>query len=130
MPSEEAIMKMKMLEEAAEERKQHIETVGKQLEDMTHLKNCLEALENEKNKEILANLGRGVFLNSKVNDNKVFVNVGSKVLVRKTFKEAVEIIDRQISGLSELKASLSEGIDKINHELYHLLEDIQKEEKE
>lgn len=115
-----------MLEQHADEKRQQIIEIDRQLEDMIQLNMSLGKLDNGKGKEILSALGRGVFLNTLINDDKVFVNVGSKTLVRKTFHEAMEIINGQIAELEEMKAELLKGVEEINLELYELLEEAQK----
>jgi len=129
MAREELIIKLNMLEQHADEKRQQIIEIDRQLEDMTQLNMSLGKLENSKGKEILSALGRGVFLNTLVNDDKVFVNVGSKTLVRKTFHEAMEIINGQIAELEEMKAELLKGVEDINVKLYGLLEEAQKIEE-
>ncbi|MBU3913498.1 MAG: prefoldin subunit alpha [Nanoarchaeota archaeon] len=130
MAREELILKLQMLEQRAEERRQQIGETDRQIEEMMQLRMSLERLESSRGKEILSALGRGVFLNTKVNDDKVFVNVGRKVLVRKTFKEAIEILDNQLEGLEAMKSELMNGVEEINLKLYELLEEAQKAEKE
>lgn len=127
MANEEIIMKLNMLEQAAEERKQQIEEIDRQVLDIISLRQSLDKLGKEK--EILTSLGRGIFLNTKVNDDKVFVNVGSKVLVRKNFSEAGEIIEKQVAELERVKKELVESIGEINTRLYSLLEEAQSAEK-
>ena len=129
MAREELIIKLNMLEQHADEKRQQIIEIDRQLEDMTQLNMSLGKLENSKGKESLSALGRGVFLNTLVNDDKVFVNVGSKTLVRKTFHEAMEIINGQIAELEEMKAELLKGVEDINVKLYGLLEEAQKIEE-
>jgi len=129
MAREELIIKLNMLEQHAEDKKQQIEEIDRQLEDMMQLNMSLGKLGSSKGKEILSSLGRGVFLNTLVNDDKVFVNVGSKTLVRKTFHEAMEIITNQIAELEEMKAELIKSIEEINVKLYGLLEEAQKIEE-
>jgi len=126
MAREELIIKLNMLEQHAEEKRQQIAEIDRQLEDMIQLNMSLGKLESSRGKEILSALGRGVFLNTLVNDDKVFVNVGSKTLVRKTFKEAMDIIINQIAELEEMKAELLKGVEDINIKLYELLEEAQK----
>ena len=129
MAREELIIKLNMLEQKAEEKRQQIAEIDRQLEDMIQLNMSLGKLGQSKGKEILSALGRGVFLNTLVNDDKVFVNVGSKTLVKKTFHEAMEIITGQIAELAEMKAEMLKSVEDINIKLYELLEEAQKIEE-
>lgn len=130
MAGEEIIVRLNLLEQQAEERRSQIEELDGQRMDMINLKNSLQELDKgSKNQEILANLGRGVFIKAKVEDEKLFVNVGSKTLARKTFKEAVEIIDNQLAEIERIKAELMGNIEEINAQLYKLLEEAQKSQE-
>lgn len=126
MAGEEIILKLNFLEQQAEERKQQIEELERQAADLTSLQESLKALKEKKSGEILSNLGRGIFLKTKAEDEKVFVNVGSKTLVRKTFQETVEILDKQLEEIKRIKADLIRNIEEINIELMSLLEEAQK----
>ncbi len=127
MAKEEIILKLQMLEQQGEERRQQIEELEKQKADMAGLKDSLKALEEKKSGEILSNLGRGIFIKTRVEDEKVFVNVGSKTLVRKSFQETREIIDKQLTEIERVKVELIRNIEEINLHLYSLLEEAQKE---
>ncbi len=128
MAKEELILKLQMLEQQANGKREQIEELDRQMGDMANLRKCLEKLgEIGKEKEILANLGRGIFLNAKSNDDKVFVNVGSRILVRKRFNEAVEIIEKQIVEIEKLRLELIKSIEEININLYTLLGEAQRE---
>lgn len=130
MAREEILLKFQMLEQQAEERKQQIEELERQKTDMSSLKESLEDIEkNRKDGEILSNLGRGIFLKTQVKDDKVFVNVGSKTLVRKSFQEARELIDAQLREIEKVKADLMRSIEEINLQLYSLLEEAKNSEK-
>ncbi len=130
MAGEEILLKLNFLEQQADERKHQIEELERQAADLTDLKDSLKALEEKKSGEILSNLGRGIFLKTGVEDEKVFVNIGSKTLVRKTFQETREILDKQIMEIEKLRQELFKGIEEINLSLYRLLEEAQKTEKE
>ena len=129
MAQEELLIKLSLMEQQSEEAKKQIEQVEEQIKDLEALKLSLEKLGHgkEKDKEMLANLGRGIFLNTKINDNKVFVNVGSKILVRRSFPEAAEIINKQISELQEIKHQIMHNIDAINSNLQELVEEARRQ---
>lgn len=125
MANEDIIIKLNFLEQKAEERRQQIENVDGQILDMLSLRQSLEKLGKGTEKEILSSLGKGVFLKTKVDDDKVFVNVGSKILVQKSFHEAEEIIEKQIAELEKIKQELLKSVEEINSNLYKLLEEAQ-----
>jgi len=123
---EELIIKLSLLEQQSEEIKQQLEAINGQVSDLESLKLSLEKLGKDK-QEMLANLGRGIFLKTKIDDDKLFINVGSKILVRKSFPEAVEIIANQISEMENMKNELNGNMEEINANLQGLIEEARNE---
>lgn len=123
---EELLMQLSMLEQQANEQAEKIQAIDNQINELESLKLSLRKMEKSKGKEMLAPLGRGIFLKTEVKDEKVFVNVGSKTLVKKTFKEAEEIVDAQIGEMERIKAGLLGNIEEINQRLSGLVEEAQK----
>lgn len=125
MAKEEIIFKLSMLEQQANEIKQQIEAVNSQINELENLKSSLGKL---KQGEILAPLGRGIFIKTKLEDDKVLVNVGSNVMVRKTPGETAEIISQQVDEMEKIKIRLLENIEEINHQLTDLVQEAQKQD--
>lgn len=128
MAKEEILFKLSMLEQQANEIKQQIEAVDSQIIELENLRLSLERIENKKNGEMLAPLGRGIFLKTEIKDNKILVNVGSKILVKKSFSETKEIIGNQIEEMKKLKSNLIISIEEINHNLIHLIQEAKESE--
>jgi prefoldin alpha subunit len=129
MVKEELLMRLSMLEQQANEFAEKIQAIDNQTNELESLKLSLIKMEKSKGREMLAPLGRGIFLKTEVKDEKVFVNVGSKSLVKKTFSEAAEIVDEQISSMNEIKHQFMHNIEHINGQLSSLVEEAQKQEK-
>ena len=130
MAGEEILLKLNFLEQRAGERKQQVEELEKQTADLSSLKDSLKEISKKKSEEILSNLGRGIFLKTRVDDEKVFVNVGSKTIIRKTFQETSDLIDKQLEEIERVKSELMGIIEEINGELMRLLEEAKNSEKE
>ena len=125
---EELLIKLSMLEEQAKEISEKIRAIDNQINEMEALKLSLIKMEKSKGKEMLAPVGRGIFLKTEVKDEKVFVNVGSRILVKKSFSEAAEIVDGQISELNGIKVELMGNLNEINENLTSLIEEAKKSE--
>lgn len=128
MAKEELLIKLSMLEQQANEQAEKVQAIDNQVNELESLKLSLKKMEKSKGKEMLAPLGRGIFLKTEVKEDKVFVNVGSRTLVKKTFSEAAEIVDAQIKEMENLKHQLMHNIDEINQNLRDLVEEAQKQE--
>ncbi|MBM3233819.1 prefoldin subunit alpha [Candidatus Pacearchaeota archaeon] len=127
MSKEEILFKLSLIEQQSNEIKQQIETIDSQTGELENLKSCFKNIEKSKNKEMLANLGRGVFIKTKIDDEKLFVNVGSKIVVRKTPEETSKIIDKQIEEMNDLKENFVHNLEHLNSELAELVEEARKE---
>jgi len=127
MASEELLIKLSLLEQQANEQAERIQAIDNQINELESLKLSLIKINKSKEKEMLAPLGRGIFLKTEIKDEKVFVNVGSKTLVKKTPKEAEGIIDNQISEMENVKHHLMHNIGEINQSLSGLMEEAQKQ---
>lgn len=127
MAKEEILLKLSMLEQKSEEIKQQIEAVESQISELESLKLSLKKIDKSKGKEMLASLGRGIFLKTKVEDDKLFVNVGSKIVVKKTPSETIEIIDAQTNEMENIKRNLLGAIEQVNVNLSEIFEEARKE---
>ena len=123
--NEELLMKLSMLEQQANEQAEQIQAIDNQISELESLKLSLSKMEKSKGKEMLAPLGRGIFIKTEVKEEKLFVNVGSKTLVKKTPKETAEIIDNQIKEMGRVKAHLLGNIEQINQSLSGLINEAQ-----
>lgn len=125
MGKEEIILKLSMLEQKSEEIKQQIEAVESQISELESLRLSLKKI--EKNREMLASMGRGIFLKTEIKDDKLFVNVGNKTLIKKTPSETIEIIDAQTKEMENIKRNLLGAIEQINANLAEIFEEARKE---
>ncbi len=96
------------LRQKSEEVEQQLNFVTEQIVDLENFSKSLDEIENSKENEMLAPLGRGVYTKVlRQKDQKLFVEVGAGVLVRKTPREAQEIIDDQLKKFIEARLHLS-----------------------
>ena len=129
MAKEELLIKLSMLEQQANEQAEKIQAIDNQISELESLKLSLREIDKSKGKEMLAPLGRGIFIKTEIKDERLFVNVGNKTIVKKTPMETEEIIESQIKEMQEVKHHLMHNIQEINHQLQSLVEEAQKEEK-
>jgi prefoldin alpha subunit len=77
----------------------------------------LEDLKDSKDKEILAQVGRGIFVKAKVTSDDLIVDIGSKNFVTKSIENTKEVLKGQIGKLEQIKQDLEKELDKINEEI-------------
>ena len=130
--SQEALFKLSMFEQQIQHLQQQIQAVEESIVDMGLLNTGLSEIEGSVGKEILAPLGRGIFIEAKLLSDKLTVDVGGRNFVKKTVPQTKEIIDEQIKKLNEIKGELNEKIEEISEELTDAISEIQNssEEKE
>ena len=129
MAREELLIRLSMFEEQARELGERIRIIDNQIGEMENLNLSLVRMEKSRGKEMLAPLGRGIFLKTDVKDEKVFVNVGSKILVRKSLSEAADIVKGQIRELETARIHFMASLEQVNDSLSRLIEEANKEEK-
>ena len=129
MENQEQFIKMQMLGQEAEKIEQQIQMIEQQIAEMNAVKESVSALDNNKNKEILANLGKGVFAKAELKGNDFFVNVGKEVLVRKNAKETLKIFDDQLKKLMGGKDEFSLRTGQLQMEMQSLLAEMQESQE-
>lgn len=129
MQKEEYIFQLSALEQQAREIQQQVGLVNQKINELNVLKLSLDKLEKTHEKEFLAPLGEGVFVKARLEEKELFVNVGSKIMVRKSMKETEAILEKQSKQLEGLRKELEQGIENLNNELQHIVDKARKEQE-
>lgn len=116
------IMQIQAMEQEANQLRERLQIIDENIEELKGLEESLNELEKNKEKEIFVNLGKKIYLESKIKSDKLLVDVGNKNFVKKNFKEAKEIIKQQIEKLSSSKLNFFNRIKQIEEEIKPLLE--------
>ncbi len=109
------LTQMNQQHEALQEQ---LNIIGQQILELQHFREELSTLENNKNSEILAPIGKSVF--AKVNfssDENVFVDVGTGYFVQKTLSEAKEIVEDQTKKFHGFKTQVSAELSNLTNQL-------------
>ena len=128
MAKQDYLLKLSILQQEAGKIEEQLQLVNQQIAEFEILKMSLEKISKSGREEILAPVGKGVYLRTKPLENELFVNIGANIVLKKTPKEAEKIIDSQINELGKLKEDLVGNIEKINLQLQNLVEEAQKEQ--
>ena len=123
----ETVLQISLLEEEAKKIEEEILTIDKQILEFKSLLESLEEIKKAEKKEILASLGKGVFIKTELKEKNFFVNVGGGVVVKKKHDETKKIIEKQIRELEELKKNLVKELEKIDFSLKKLAEEIESQ---
>jgi len=130
MEKQEYLMRMGVIEEEAKQIEEQIGMIDQQSNELVQISKSLEQLWlKEENPEFLANLGKGIFIKAKALEKELFVSIGNGTVVKKTAKEAIEIITTQLRRASETKSELMSRINELQNEMQKLVEEAEKEDQ-
>ncbi len=117
------LMQLNMLQERGNQLEEQVQQVNSQIKQFEDLKKSLEEIDDvDENHEMLAPVGRGIYFLSKIQNKKLFVNVGSNIVLRKKPEQAKKIVDKQVEQLKKIKNNLLEEIEKLNQQLRQVIE--------
>jgi prefoldin alpha subunit len=122
-PNSEIIYRASELERSSQEIQQSLSMIESQISELEKFRENLEYLSKSDKKETFSSLGRGVYVKTTLSDEKLLVDVGSGVLVKKTSEKTSEIILSQIKKFKDAKISLQGQLELINSELAKLIEE-------
>jgi len=119
------LMHADALQKQIQEMQEHLGIINQQIAELEEFRESLSSLENSEGKEILSSLGKGVHLKTSIKEDKLFVEVGTGILVRKTPKETAEVIREQLKKLIELKLQFSAQMEQNQLSLQTLVAQIE-----
>ena len=125
---QELFFKLSMFEQQTHQVQEQIDAVARGIDELASLNFGLDELKGSVGKEILATLGRGIFVSAEVRSEDLTVDIGGKNFVKKSIPETKEIIEEQIKKLISVKQELGENLEAISKEMSKTLEEFQKGE--
>ena len=110
---------------------QQLEILQHQLGELEQVKESITAVNDSDNEqEVLVPLGAGVFVKGKFSEtDKVFMNVGANVVVKKAPKDAEEIVVKQIEQLKNIGEQMNQEVASIS-QLLQMIQVQQMQPKE
>ncbi len=127
---QELMFKLSMFEQQIQQLQQQLQAVEQGIIELMTLSTGLDELVGSKDKEIMAPIGRGIFVKAKLLSEELTVDVGGKNFVKKGIPDTQKIIKEQTKKLEEIKKSLSKAMEDINQELTKTVMDAQKQNEE
>lgn len=127
--NQEQIMQIQIIEQEANQLNQQSELIEQNIKEMQELDMSLHEIENSENKEILANLGKRIYIPVEIKEKKLIVEVGSKNFVKKTIPETQKIIEEQIKRLIRAKLEISERVEDLQKQMISMLQEIEERQE-
>ncbi|MEM3112802.1 MAG: prefoldin subunit alpha [Candidatus Pacearchaeota archaeon] len=131
MESQEYLLKLQLLEQQANQFGEQLKIIDQQIDALLNLKEDMSKLENSKEKEIYAEIGKGIYIKAQIENNKkeLLVDVGNKIFVPKTFEDIKNIINNQIGKFKNVKDEIAKRVTQINEELDKIVNQANKYSK-
>ena len=123
---QQQLIQIQMMEQEANQLNQQLQLIEQHLKEMQKLKEGLDELEITEEKDILANIGRGIYIPAKITDKNLIVEVGKGNLVKKTIPETKKIIEEQLTRLVSAKNQVDERINSLQTEMMSMMQGMQK----
>jgi len=123
------IYRAQMLQKESEESERNLQMVEEQISELELFEKNLGELKDSKGKEMLASLGKGVYIKSDIKEEKLFVEVGAGVVVRKTREETKKTIELQIGRLKEVRIQLIGQLEEFKMSFGEMVREIEGENK-
>ncbi len=125
---QELMFKLSVFEQQMQQLQQQLQAVEQGILEINSLNLGLDELVGSTGKEILAPIGRGMFVKTKLLSEDLTVDVGEKKFVKKTIPETKKIIEEQINKLEEVKGELNDNLEKVSEELTRVMSEAQGKE--
>lgn len=130
--NEELLYQVQLLQQEAEKINSQLETVDQQLTELSSFTSYLNTLSTtkEKDTEILASIGKGIYAKTALIDKDLYVEVGSGVVLKKTPSQVNEVIENQVKKLKEIRIQLLAQKEICFHAFQELLEEMRSQQQE
>jgi prefoldin alpha subunit len=126
---QELMMKLEMTHRQSQEIEEKAGIIDKQINELKVFEQSLIGLKDTEEKEMLASLGKGVFVKSDIKDKELFVEVGAGYLVKKSPEETATVLNGQVARLGEMKMQLEMELERVNGELQQMMGELEKKEE-
>jgi len=120
---QELIFKLSMYEQQIQQLQQQLQAVEQGIMEMNSLYEGLGELIGSVDKEIMAPIGRGIFLKTKLLSEELRVDIGNKTFIKKSIPEAQELIKEQLVKLDDVKRELNYNLDMVGEDMRKIMEE-------
>ena len=118
-------MEFQVLQQQLEQVQKYNEELESKLAEFNSTKESLKEMKEIKDAEMFVPLAQGIFTKAKVSAvNELLVNVGANTAVVKPIPQVIELIERQMKEVAEIKEKLDENAMQITQRLSALVEEI------
>ncbi|MEM0465212.1 MAG: prefoldin subunit alpha [Candidatus Pacearchaeota archaeon] len=124
--NQEQIINFQIIEQEAQQLNQQIQIIEQNISEIISVKESINEIQKEDVKEILANLGKKVFIPVEIKEKYFIVDVGNKKFVKKSFSEINNLISEQLEKLRITRNQISKRLEDLEKEAEKILNEIEK----
>jgi prefoldin alpha subunit len=127
---EELNQKFRVYEKEIRQIQEQMGAIDQATVDLGRISLGLDDLKGKKNSDILAPVGRGIFIPSKLSSDELIVDVGDGNFIKKTISEAKNMIKDQIDKLDSMRKDLEAELEKIGKDITKTMAESQRKNAE
>ncbi len=127
-------MNQQMLQQAAfmqqqiQQAEQQLAFINEHLSSLEQFAQNINTFSLAKKSEILASIGQGVYAQTALLSDELFVEVGSGIVLKKKPLEVKSILGQQIIKLKEARLYLSQQLEEHSHALARIMHKLEEEQ--
>ena len=130
MAKEEIIFRLSMLEQEISKFQEQLQLIEQNILELKNLQLSLQELRDSKEKKMLANLGKNIFIKTEILDKNLIVDVGNKIFIKKNIPETIKIIENQLLKLMQAKNQVLEKMQQLQGQAQEIIAEAEKSEAE
>ncbi len=125
--NEEMILKAAEIENRARQLEESLQLIDNQILELDNFIASLNNFSKTKENEMLSSLGRRVYVKTRIEDKeRLFVEVGAGVVVRKSINDTSKIAKDQISRLQDARMQILSKLSEYHAQLQEFMDAIQR----
>lgn len=128
--NQESVIKFQLMEQESNQLNDQLQIIEHNLNEMLELKASLKEIDKKDVKEILANLGKKIYIPVEIKSKELMVDVGKGHYVKKTIEETIKIIENQLDRFMEGKTQIMARLEELQEEMQELVREIEGERGE
>lgn len=129
MNNQELNQKFAEYENQIRQLQEQLRAVEQAIYDMKVISSGVEDLKGKKDEEVLAPIGRGIFVKTKLLSEKLTVDVGGHNFVEKTIDETKDLIKGQRDKLENVKVDIENKLKTIDSEITQIMKEFQSKKE-
>lgn len=124
--NQEQIMQFQMMEQEANKLSQQLQLIENNLVEIDGIKTGLDEIQKKDTKEMLANIGKKIYIPVEIKEKNLIIEVGNKKFVKKSITETKELISEQIVKLNSAKQEITQRLEELQEEAGRLMMQIEE----